>query len=185
MTIESIHLYHLVAPLPEPIGNALIFFDRRETLLVEVVDSDGLSGWGETWPAPAAAASIIAGPLAPHILGQDPTHIGRLWQAMRLVIGSHGQGTAMMAVAALDIALHDLAARIRGVPLSAVLGGAMRDRVPVYASGPFFKPGGHPYREFEREVEGYLRDGFRAVKLRSGFRPADDAAIALAVRRLM
>jgi D-galactarolactone cycloisomerase len=61
----------------------------------------------------------------------------------------------------------------------------MRARVATYASGPFFKPGGHPYRDFEREAEGYLRAGFRSIKLRSGFKPADDAAIAIAVRRLM
>jgi D-galactarolactone cycloisomerase len=183
--IESIRLYQLSAPLSEPIGNALIFFDRRETLLVEVMGSDGLSGWGEAWAAPSQAAGIIAAQLAPCLLGQDPIQIGRLWHMMCGAVGSHASGPAMMAVAALDMAVHDLAARVRGVPLSTVLGGAIRDRVPTYASGPFFKPGGHPYRDFEREAEGYLRAGFRAIKLRSGFKPADDAAIALAIRRLM
>lgn len=185
MTISAIRLYHLVAPLSETIGNALVFFDRRETLLVEVVDSTGLSGWGETWAAPAAAAAVIEAQLARGLLRQDPAHLGRLWHGMSDAAGADTQGTAMMAVAALDMALHDLAARLREVPLSVLLGGALRDRVPAYASGPFFKPHGHPYRDVEREAEGYLRAGFRAIKLRSGFRPADDAATALAVRRLM
>ncbi len=185
MTIAAIRLYHLVAKLSEPIGNALIVFDKRETLLVEIVDTDGLSGWGESWAAPAAAAAIIAAQLAPCVLGQDPMHTGRLWHALCRAAGSEAAGAAMMAVAALDMALHDLTARMRGVPLSTVLGGAVRDRVPAYASGPFFKPGGHPYRDFEREVEFYLRTGFRAVKLRSGFTPADDASIAIAVRGLI
>jgi D-galactarolactone cycloisomerase len=185
VTVASIRLYHLVAPLPETIGNALIFFDRRETLLVEVVDSSGLSGWGETWAAPAAAGAIIEAQLARGVLRQDPAHLGRLWREMCDAAGSDTQGTAMTAVAALDMALHDLAARLQEVPLSTLLGGAVRDHVPAYASGPFFKPDGHPYRDFEREAEGYLRAGFRAIKLRSGFRPADDAATAIAVRRLM
>jgi D-galactarolactone cycloisomerase len=185
VTVVSIRLYHLVAPLPETIGNALIFFDRRESLFVEVVDSSGLSGWGETWAAPAAAAAVIEAQLARGVLGQDPAHLGRLWRGMCDAAGSDTQGTARMAAAALDMALHDLAARLREVPLSTLLGGALRDRVPAYASGPFFKPGGHPFREFEREAEGYLRAGFRAIKLRSGFRPADDAETAVAVRRLM
>jgi D-galactarolactone cycloisomerase len=185
MKIKQIRLYHLTAPLHETIGNALIFFDRRETLLVELVGTGGVSGWGETWAAPSTAAAIIAAQLAPCVLGQDPMHIGRLWHRMSEAAGSDTQGTAMMAVAALDMAVHDLAARGYGVPLSTMLGGAMRDRVPTYASGPFFKPGGHPYRDFEREVEGYLKGGFRAVKLRSGFNPADDAAIAIAIRRLI
>ncbi|MBO1077843.1 mandelate racemase/muconate lactonizing enzyme family protein [Roseomonas haemaphysalidis] len=185
MSVTAIRLFHLSAQLPETIGNALVFFDRRDTLMVEVVDSSGLSGWGETWATPAAAAAVIETQLAPLVLGQDPAHTGRLWHSMRDAAGADTQGTAITAVAALDMALHDLAARLRGVPLSTLLGGALRDRVPAYASGPFFKPHGHPYRDFERDAEGYLRAGFRAIKLRSGFRPADDAATAIAIRRLM
>ena len=180
MSIAAVRLYHLVAPLSEVIGNALMSFDRRETLFVEIVDRDGRPGWGEAWHTPAADHATIASRPAPRLLGQDPQQIGRLWQEMREVAGG-----AMGAVAAVDMALHDLAARLRGIPVSTLLGGALRDRVPAYASGPFFKPGGHPYRDFEREVEGYLRAGFKAIKLRSGFAPADDAAVVNAVRRLM
>jgi D-galactarolactone cycloisomerase len=81
------------------------------------------------------------------------------------------------------MALHDLTARAYEIPLSSLLGGARRDRILAYASGPFFKPGGHPYRDFEREIDGYLSEGFRALKLRSGFNPADDVAAAFAARR--
>jgi D-galactarolactone cycloisomerase len=181
--IDRIRLYHLSAPLPEPIGNAKMFFDRRDTLLVEV-GAGRLCGWGETWEAPAPAAAVIRRQVAACVLGRDPRHLGRLWHDMRQAVGP-ANGLGMMAVAAVDMAMHDLVARHQGVPLSGLLGGARRDRVPSYASGPFFKPGGHPYRAFEREVEGYLRSGFRAIKLRSGFRPADDAAAAIAVRRLI
>jgi D-galactarolactone cycloisomerase len=181
--IDSIRLYHLSAPLPEPIGNAKLFFDRRDTLLVEVT-AGPFSGWGETWAAPAAAAALVRAQLSAGVLGRDPRHLGRIWHDMRQAAGP-ANGLGMMAVAAVDMALHDLVARERGMPLSTLLGGARRDRVPAYASGPFFKPGGHPYRDLEREVDGYLRSGFRAIKLRSGFRPADDAAAATAVRRML
>lgn len=183
MKIDAIRLYHLSAPLSEPIGNANLFFDRRETLLVEVA-AGPLSGWGEAWSAPAATSTAIRAQLARRVLGQDPQAFGRLWYDMREAAGSR-IGPGMMGVAALDMALHDLAARERGVPLFLLLGGARRDRVAAYASGPFFKPGGHPYRDFEREVADYLQAGFRAVKLRIGFGPADDAAAAIAVRRLI
>ncbi|MDR3537655.1 MAG: mandelate racemase/muconate lactonizing enzyme family protein [Acetobacteraceae bacterium] len=182
MTIRSIRLYHLVARLDEPIGNALVTFNTRETLLVELVSETGVSGWGETWASPSEAAAVIAARLAPRLLGQDPTHPGRLWHAMQAAVGWDRLGTTMMAVAAVDIALHDLAGKLRNLPISSLLGGAIRDRVPAYASGPFFRPGGHPYREYEREAESYLRAGYRAVKLRIGFDPADDAAIVHAVR---
>ena len=183
MRIASLRLYHLSAPLAEPIGNALVSFDRRETLVVELVGADGLSGWGESWSAPAAVAALIEAVFARCVLGEDAAATGRLWHAMRRAAGHERQGTAAMAIAALDMAGHDLAARARGVPLHALLGGAVRDRVPAYASGPFFQPGGHPYRHYERDVESYCRAGFTAIKLRIGHGPADDAAVVLAARR--
>jgi D-galactarolactone cycloisomerase len=183
VTIQSIRLHHLVAHLPEPIGNALVTFDRRETLLVELRDAEGRSGWGESWAAPADVAAAIEARFAPVLLGQHATQTGRLWHAMRAASGWNQQGTTRMAMAALDIALHDLAGKERGLPVSALLGGALRDRVPAYASGPFFKPGGHPYRHYAEEAERYVRAGFRAVKLRIGLAPDDDVAAVQAVRR--
>ncbi|MCB4770358.1 mandelate racemase/muconate lactonizing enzyme family protein [Ancylobacter sp. Lp-2] len=183
MSISAVRLYHLVTALPETIGNALVFFQSRETLLVEVVDRSGVSGWGETWALPHAAAAVIESRLAHRLLDQDAMQVGRLWHDMCAATG--GEGVSRMAIAALDMALHDLAARLMGVPLATVLGGALRQRVPAYASGPFFKPGGHPYRDFEREAAGYLEAGFKAIKLRSGLHPREDAAIAAKVRRLM
>jgi len=90
-----------------------------------------------------------------------------------------------MAIAAVDMALHDLVAKARSVPVSTLLGGAVRGTVMAYASGPFFKPNGHPYRDFLVEAERHLRAGFRGLKLRSGFDPREDAAVALAIRREM
>ncbi|HTJ56159.1 MAG TPA: mandelate racemase/muconate lactonizing enzyme family protein [Devosiaceae bacterium] len=179
MKISEIRLYLLSAPLAEPIGNAMISFPSRDTLLVEIV-AGGLSGWGEAWVKPASAAAIIELDLARHLIGKDPTHIGALWQAMR---ESNEGDAAIVSIAALDMALHDLTARAYGVPLSTLLGGARRDRLLAYASGPFFKPGGHPYRDFEREIDSYLKEGFKGLKLRSGFNPADDVAAALGARR--
>jgi len=179
MKISEIRLYHLEAMLPEPIGNALVSFPKRETLLVEVVAGD-LSGWGEAWLSPLTAAAVIEIQLAKHVLGRDPRHALSIWRDMRR--GTEGD-TAATGIAAIDMALHDLAARAHGVPLSTLLGGAKRDRVPAYASGPFFKPGGHPYRDFEREIAGYLKDGFRAIKLRIGHGVEDDVKIILQTRK--
>ena len=184
-TIQSIRLFHLSAKLDNPIGNAVVTFDRRDTLLVQVTASDGTTGWGESWASPTEVAGVIGARLAPVLLGQNALRPGRLWQRMQAACGWDRLGTTMMAVAALDIALHDLAARLQGVPVSDLLGGALRDRVPAYASGPFFRPGGHPFRTYAAETEAYLREGYRAVKLRIGFAPHDDAKVVLDVRRAL
>ena len=186
MKVTAIRLHHLSAPLTERMGNALTFFIKRDALLVEMVGSDGTTGWGEAGGStPAAVAAAIAATFAPHILGQDPAQTGRLWHAMRDAAGHYRQGAHAIAIAALDMALHDLAARARGVPISALLGGAIRSRIQAYASGPFFRPDGHPYRHFPRDVEEYARAGFRAFKLRIGLSPAEDAAVVAKVREVI
>ncbi len=183
MKIGEIRGYHLRCTLAEPIGNAVTFFDTKEALLVEVVTDEGVSGWGEAWSSPITAAAYIRHRLAPLVLGHDPTATGRLWRMMAGTAGYDRRGSAMMATAALDIALHDIRGKVCGVPVAALLGGALRNRATAYASGPFMKPGGHPYRTFPAQAEAWARDGFRAFKPRGGFSPHADGAMMLGLRR--
>ena len=183
MKITEIRGYHLCCTLAEPIGNAVTVFDSKEALLVEVVTDAGLVGWGEAWSSPITAAAYIRHRLAPLLLGQDPTATGRLWRIMAGTAGYDRRGSAMMATAAIDIALHDITGKARAVPVSALLGGALRDRAMAYASGPFMRPGGHPYRTFASQVEAWAREGFRAFKPRGGCSPHEDGAMMLGLRR--
>lgn len=183
MKITEIRGYHLRCTLGEPIGNAVTFFDSKEALLVEIVTDAGVAGWGEAWSSPITAAAYIRQRLAPLVLGQDPAATGRLWRLMAGTAGYDRRGSAMMATAAMDIALHDIAGKVRGVPVSALLGGALRDRATAYASGPFMKPGGHPYRTFPSQAEAWAREGFRAFKPRGGFSPHEDGAVMRDLRR--
>jgi len=68
----------------------------------------------------------------------------------------------------------DAAARRAQVPIASLLGGALRDRIPAYVSGPFLKPGADPYRDFDGDIDSYLEAGFRAIKLRMGVSPRVD-----------
>ena len=183
MKITGVRGFHLRCTLSEPIGNAVTFFDNKEALLVEVTTDEGLTGWGEAWSSPITAAAYIRGRLAPLVMGQDPQMTGRLWRTMAGTAGYDRRGSAMMATAAMDIAFHDIAAQARGVPVSALLGGALRERATAYASGPFMKPDGHPYRTYEPQVEAWARQGYRAFKPRGGFRPEDDGAVMAGLRR--
>jgi len=183
MKITEVRGYHLRCRLAEPIGNAVTFFDSKDALLVQVMTDAGVSGWGEAWSSPITAAAYIRQRLAPLVLGQDPCATGRLWRLMAGTAGYDRRGSAMMATAAMDIALHDIAGKVRGVPVSALLGGALRDRATAYASGPFMKPGGHPYRTVPAQVEAWAREGYRAFKPRGGFNPREDGAMMLALRR--
>ena len=184
MKITEIRGYHLSYPLKEPLGNALTFFRKRDALLVQVVTDAGLSGWGEAGNSPDAAGAFVRARLAPIVLGKSPADVGRHYQAMSAVLGYDRRGAGMMAISAVDMALHDLAARMYGISVAALLGGAVRDKLFAYASGPFFRQGTDPYRDFAREAEGYLKRNFRAIKPRGGFSPHADGAMAKALRRV-
>ena len=83
-------------------------------------------------------------------------------------------GITVMAASAIEMACWDLLARTERRPLHALLGGKVRDRVGVYAAGPYLKPGGDPYRAFATEAESYAKANFRAVKAKIGVTPVDD-----------
>ena len=70
-------------------------------------------------------------------------------------------GITMFAISALDIALWDLAANAKGVPLHRLIGEAKRARIPAYAS---LLRIGKPDL-IARECETALRLGYKAIKL--------------------
>lgn len=179
--IVRIDGYELSCPLPERIGNSRGFFESRGALLVAVTTREGVTGWGETWAYPGAAADIVRRQLAPHLVGEDASAPRRLHDLMMRKLPER-HGVPLMAVSALDIAAWDAAARTARKPLHAFLGGAARERLFAYVSGPFLKPGADPYRDYFADIDGYLAAGFRAIKLRLGTAPATDGAIARRVR---
>ncbi len=174
----------LVGFAPSPaLGNASTFIRRREVLLVQLLGEDGTAGWGEAFNSPAAAGTIIRRRLAPLVLGQPAEDMGRIFIAMLGTLGYDRRGPGMMAISAIDMALHDLAARARGVSVARMLGGALRDRMLAYASGPFIAEGGDPYGAYPTQVEALLRRGFRAIKPRVGTAPRADGTVMRAMRR--
>jgi galactonate dehydratase len=109
-----------------------------------------LSGLGEPY-LENHPESVIAEVrrLEPLLIGQDPTRVEALWQAM-YGRGYVGGPVKMSALSGIDIALWDLAGKAAGLPIFKMLGGACRDRVRMYrATGgnlPWCVEPGQPYR---------------------------------------
>jgi D-galactarolactone cycloisomerase len=180
--IVRIDGYELRCRLPEPIGNSSRFFDQRSVLLLSVTAADGAVGWGETWALPTAAAAVVRSTLAPAVFAADAGTPRTVWDAMARTLGYDRRGVFPMAMSAIDIAVWDAAGRRAGAPVASLLGGALRQRIAAYVSGPFLKPGADPYRDFEADIDGYLQRGYRAIKLRMGVAPALDARLLGRVR---
>lgn len=183
MKVIEISGYHLKVTPRVPLGNSRTFIRTREFLAVELKTDAGVSGWGEAFSSPWAAAAFIRATLARVVLGQSPERHGRLFADMLALVNYDRRGAAMMGISALDIALHDAAAKARGVRVADLLGGALRERMPAYASGPFIREGAQPYAHFDEEARGYLKRGFRLIKPRAGVSPRADGEMVASLRR--
>jgi D-galactarolactone cycloisomerase len=185
MKITGIKGYHLRYAPRMPLGNSRTFIRTREVLAVELTTDTEHSGWGEVFASPWAAAALIKTRFGRAVLGQSPEAFGRLYAEMVEAVGYDRRGPAMMAISALDLALHDLAARARGQRIAELLGGALRERIPAYASGPFIREGSSPYGGFEAEAERHAARGFRYIKPRAGVEPRADGAMVSSLRKAL
>ncbi|MDE2733959.1 MAG: mandelate racemase/muconate lactonizing enzyme family protein [Gemmatimonadota bacterium] len=179
MKIAAIETFDLTCPLERPFGWSQGWLDQRSTTLVKVTTDDGLVGWGE-----GAAAGLIDGLLAPLLIGQDPMDRTGLWERMfhALYNGNNAVGLAGSALSALDIALWDLVGKATGLPVCALLGGKVRDKVAVYATGLYYTEGEFPDRLLD-EARGYVAAGFKGMKTKvGGLFIAEDVARVRALR---
>lgn len=159
-------------------GNGTIYPTVDRSIAVRVSTDDGACGWGETYGicAPRATCEIINELLAPVLLGRDPEDVETIWDDLYGLMRVRGCGGGFHgdAIAALDIALWDLRARGRGVPLSTLIA---QEPVPVDACfwrlGSRTTPSSTPTMAPARTVPGYL-SGLPAAMLEERVRLAVD-----------
>src|SRR5207248_712336 len=122
-------------PTDGPEADGTFAWDSTTLVLVEVAAA-GHTGLGFTY-GPSACATLVRDLLRDAVLGRDAFDVPECWSAMATAIRNAGRpGICSMAIAAVDLALWDLKARLMDVPLVSVLGRAGND-VPVYGSGGF------------------------------------------------
>jgi L-alanine-DL-glutamate epimerase-like enolase superfamily enzyme len=182
--IESVQATVLRVPLPTPVRSATIRITHRDVVVCEVRATGGASGVGwAVLPGKAGRAvlSLIEDDLVPKVEGSDVWAHERLWQGLWRDMHFVGPGGPVtLAIAAIDIALWDLRARLVGVPFHRLFGGA-RDRVPAYASAINLHLSED---ELVGQTEAFLSQGFNAFKIKIGKPdPLEDRARIAAVRK--
>jgi len=141
-------------------------------LVVEIFTDDGLAGIGNAALAPQVTKQAIDLYLKPLLIGQNPWDIEFLWQHMyRKTMAFGRKGIGMVAISAVDIALWDLLGKSAKQPVYRLLGGKTKERIPVYASRLYATQ----LSELAVESARYKNEGFKAMKLRFGWGPADGA----------
>ncbi len=134
--LRELHVSTYRVPTVAPEADGTASWEATELLIVEPV-AGGQRGLGWSYCAAPAGARVVTELLAPALDGHDVLDIPGLWQRMAHAVRNGGRpGLISMAMAAVDLALWDLKAKLLEVPLDRLLGRA-RDRVPVYGSGGF------------------------------------------------
>jgi len=128
---------------------------------VRVETDDGLVGWGEAvLEGRAESVRATVAELADYVIGRDPRQIEDIWTVLYRGGFYRGGGIHMSALAGIDQALWDITARHHGVPVHALLGGRVRDRMAVYSW-----IGGDRPAETAQAAQDAVARGFRAVKM--------------------
>ncbi len=185
--IERVTIHRRLVPLKRPFVTAVRTAHAVDALVVEVLDGDGRSGWGEaptswrvTGESIPGVTAAVSGPLSEAVVGlpSDEPESASLALERAVVRNS----SARMA---LDCALFDLAARAAGVPLFRYLGGQVSTvRTDMTLSAAVTTS---EIDELVRTATEHVAAGFRTLKVKAGAHggeaKADDVKTLIEVRR--
>ncbi len=102
---------------------------------LKITTSDGITGWSEFNESfgSAGLADVIE-KLSPVLIGRDPRRFEQVTQHLHVLTRQSRGGINQQAIAAIENALLDIAGKAYGVPVCALFGGPLRERIPVYWS---------------------------------------------------
>lgn len=114
--------------------------------------------------------------------GENPFYVERIWDRMyRDNRKPVAKGDYIEAMGSVDIAVWDIIGKALGMPVYQVL-GAHKDKLRVYAAGGYYRDD-KTTADLVSEMEGYVDEGFRAVKMKvGGVRMREDVERVKAVR---
>ncbi|MFF3441442.1 galactonate dehydratase [Streptosporangium sp. NPDC002721] len=130
-------------------------------LFLRIRTDEGITGWGE--PVVEGRAETVraaVSELSDYLIGEDPLRIEDHWQVLTKGGFYRGGPVLSSAVAGIDQALWDIAGKAAGLPVHALLGGPVRDRVRMYAW-----IGGDRPADVADLARAQIAAGFTAVKM--------------------
>ena len=157
-------------PVRRPHTMSFTTLEQVNFAFVRLATNEGLAGWGEaaclggpTWSEESSesVAATITRYIAPWLRGRDATSV----EALRIEMARRVQGNPF-ARAAIEMALWDLNGRALGVPVHRLLGGRVRDRVPLSWSLAVDDPDAEI-----AEAKAKVALGHRIFKIKTGAHP--------------
>ena len=179
MKISSVRSFLLSYPLADPVrlpfwgGERTIV--KRDAMFIRVETDMGVTGYAPG-PGHERAQREIHEIIAPFLNGRnlaDP-------DALRVqFLETHPSAELMKTYCSVEIALYDIAGKARGVPVSELLGGRVRDTIRLYGSAGMYMPPA----EYAAEAAAVAGQGFRAYKMRPAMGPEQDMEAVRLMRK--
>ena len=168
MIITGIDVQVVNLPLTSPFRSSFETKTGETRTVVRIRTDDGLVGWGETmWGAPVAR---LTEQLAASLIGKSPFALEEFHAGHKMVPFFYGY-VGYAALAGLDVACWDLMGKITGRPLTDLIGGRVRDTVPITAlitraDAPGANDADLPAALADHAAKVVAEGGFTAVKLK-------------------
>ena len=182
MKIRAIDTYLLESPIDDPFSWSQGLAKTRTALICKITTDEGLIGWGEGSASPSQ--TVIHDYFVPQLMGEDPRNINKLWHTLFHTIHNDNQtgGFGGGALSAVDIALWDILGKASDKSISELLGGAVREKVPVYATGLYYEEDDQ-YEKLKAEAHSYVEAGYQGMKTKvGGLSVVDDVARVKVIR---
>ncbi|WP_413208087.1 galactonate dehydratase [Rhodospirillum sp. A1_3_36] len=130
-------------------------------LFLKIETDEGVSGWGEpVIEGRAATVEAAVHEFSDYLIGKDPSRIEDIWATLYRSGFYRGGPILMSAIAGIDQALWDIKGKALGVPVHALLGGRVRDKMRMYCW-----LGGDRPADIGPQAEAMVAKGFTAFKM--------------------
>ncbi|GAA3558984.1 D-mannonate dehydratase ManD [Kribbella ginsengisoli] len=146
-------------------ASVIVTSPGRNFVTLRITTDDGVTGLGDATlnGRELAVVGYLRDHVAPLLIGLDPHKIEDTWQSLyRGAYWRRGPVT-MAAIAAVDVALWDIKAKVANLPLYQLLGGASRDRVRTYGHAS-----GRDVPELFDSVRARLEQGYKSIRIQTG-----------------
>lgn len=140
----------------------LVGAGNRNWIYVKIETDQGISGIGEAYSVgPDEATVKVIEDYKLWLVGQDPRNIQHLWDLMYNITRFPGGSIVNSAISGIEHALWDVTAKAAGLPVWALLGGRVRNKVRVYQSAR----GDSPQEVAESAKQLVETYGYTAIKM--------------------
>lgn len=184
MKITKVEVFPIGMPYAKPYEQATGVTKMARRVIVKLYTDEGVVGLGEastllpnrTGESAQVIAVVIVNLFAPLLIGENPLETQHVMQKLRKA--SMDKYGFLYSKTAIDMALHDIAGKVYGVPVAALLGGIVRTSIGVSRSVPLAAPD-----EVAKAAEKLVEAGYKMITIKAGLDPTMDLERVRAVRR--